>query len=78
MNATEPNLGPALKIVSRIGNRVLHFDPDRLQVLLADLRSERQRHDISVETDNAEGEHNALMQQAEAVKQRATEAIARS
>lgn len=63
-------------IVSRIGNRVLHWHPDTLQMLLAELRAERQRHDISVATDTAEAEHNGLMARAEQIKQRATDAIA--
>jgi hypothetical protein len=62
-------------IVTRYANRVLFWHPDTLQTLLAELRSERLAHHISVASESAEAEHNALMAKAEAIKQHATNAI---
>ena len=72
------NAAVAPVIATKYGSRVLYWHLDKLETLLAELRSERTAHDMSVESESAEAEHNALMTQAEAVKQRATNAIGKT
>jgi hypothetical protein len=58
----------ALVIRSRIGNRVIEWDQRTLTQVIAQLRSERDRHDTEIETAIGEAGHNALMLQAEQIK----------
>lgn len=65
----------ATTVITRVGNRVIEWDCVTLELLLTELRSERQRHDIAVETENAEAEHERLMSHAEQIKQHTTNKI---
>jgi hypothetical protein len=47
---------------------IIEWDSDKLAALLAQLRAERQSHDIDVSVITAEAGHNALMARAEAIK----------
>ena len=62
-------------IISHFGNRTIEWNPITLQALLAELRDERQRHDTEIENEAAELQHNRLLNQAEAIKREATNAI---
>jgi hypothetical protein len=57
-------------ITSSYGNRLLCWHPDTLEMLLAELRGERQRHDTDMETEAGEDRHSAaLLLQAEQIKE---------
>jgi hypothetical protein len=61
---------------SRIGNRLIaEWDQRALTQVLAQLRSERNRHDAVIETSIGEAARNALMSHAEQIKHRTSNEI---
>jgi hypothetical protein len=62
-------------VVSRIGSRIIEWDKATLDRVLAQLGSERDQHNIEIETSIGEAAHNALMSDAEQIKHRTSNEI---
>ena len=68
-------MNASTSIVSHYGNRVIKWDAVALNEVLAQLRREREQHEVSINTEVSEAWHNALMAQAEGIKHKATNQI---